>query len=244
MPPESKPSASAFPCNLGFLVELSYWLNRTVKAGVLLLFLMVAPGCVPEQQEPTRDDAAADTLHFLNVSNEVAFVGDEACASCHEDLYQSYQTHGMAQSFAPVTEDKVPAVVADMVRYHAATDFYYRVFQAEGRFFQEEYRLGPSGEQTHRLVREMLYVTGSGKAGYTYFTEQNDRYYQLPLSWYVHPSTWDFNPGYAESNKRFDRALNNAWIVASDTVISSPASPRRAPAPVPMKPPWCLVTMM
>ncbi len=85
--------------------------------GVLLLFLMVAPGCVSEQQEPARDDAAADTLHFLNVSNEVAFVGDEACASCHEDLYQSYQTHGMAQSFAPVTEDKVPAVFADTVRY-------------------------------------------------------------------------------------------------------------------------------
>jgi len=55
----------------------------------------------------------------------------------------------------------------------------------------------------------MQYATGSGTAGYTYFAEQNGRYYQLPLSWYVQPSTWDFNPGYAENNQRFDRVLNN-----------------------------------
>ncbi len=195
--------------------------------GVFLLFLMATSGCSPEGPEQPRPEAADDTLRFLNVSGDVAYVGDAACVSCHEELYQRYQTHGMAQSFAPVTPDNVPGGFAEAERYHAETDFYYRLIEEEGRFYQEEYRLGPSGEKTHRLVRQMQYATGSGKAGYTYFTEQNGRYYQLPLSWYVHPSTWDFNPGYAENNQRFSRVLNNRCAFCHNSYPEPVAFSRR-----------------
>ncbi len=64
--------------------------------GVLVLFLMATSGCSSEGPEQPRPEAADDTLRFLNVSGDVAYVGDAACVSCHEDLYQRYQTHGMA----------------------------------------------------------------------------------------------------------------------------------------------------
>ncbi|HJU69056.1 MAG TPA: tetratricopeptide repeat protein, partial [Gemmatimonadaceae bacterium] len=40
----------------------------------------------------------------------------------------------------------------------------------------------------------------------TYFTEENGRLFQLPLTWY--PSHgWDFSPGYELNNARFDRLM-------------------------------------
>lgn len=157
--------------------------------------------------EPLPDRSAVPP--FQNVSDAVAYVGDAACASCHEDLYRGYQTHGMARSFSELRPDKLPTVFAETIRFHQETDFFYRVYEEGGRYYQEEYRLGREGDVMHRLVREMEFVAGSGNAAHIYFTEQNGRYYELPLTWYPHPEKWDFSPGFAANNKRFDRVLNN-----------------------------------
>ncbi|MDX1532369.1 MAG: tetratricopeptide repeat protein, partial [Rhodothermales bacterium] len=78
-------------------------------------------------------------------------------------------------------------------------------------YVQEEYRLDAQGQKTHRLVRTIDYVVGSGSAARTYLTEEGGRYYELPLTWYTQveggAGRWDFSPGYRESNGRFDRAI-------------------------------------
>ncbi|MBN8586848.1 MAG: tetratricopeptide repeat protein [Rhodothermia bacterium] len=141
---------------------------------------------------------------FKNLKS--SFVGDEACASCHEDLVARYESHGMANSFYTLTEANTVENFDTAPIYHEATGFYYRPFREGNKFFQEEYRL-ENGEKTTSLIREMNYVVGSGTAARTYITVENGRHYELPLTWYTQEKKWSFSPGYKEKNARFNREI-------------------------------------
>lgn len=155
--------------------------------------------------------AAEDTPAFANLAPGVAYVGDAVCATCHEDLYASYQSHGMARSFYRWTpEVRVEAGLEAPVR-HAASGFEYRIVEEADSLYQEEVLRSSTGEVVHRLRRRMDFVVGSGNAARTYFTEENGRLFQLPLTWYTQADDgrgrWDFSPGYETKNGRFGRLV-------------------------------------
>ena len=152
-------------------------------------------------------EASGPASPFRNVQEDVDFVGDAACFDCHEDLWRGYQEHGMARSYYPLTPENVVEDFSGQRIRHEASGFYYRVFEADERFFQEEYRLDAAGNKTHRLVRRMDYVVGSGNAARTYLAQSNGRLYELPLTWYTQTAQWDFSPGYDKQNKRFGRLI-------------------------------------
>ena len=52
---------------------------------------------------------------------------------------------------------------------------------------------------------------GSGTVARSYFTEENGRLFQLPLTWY-RDHGWDFSPGYEINNARFDRLMPDRCI--------------------------------
>lgn len=168
-------------------------------------------GCGGSSDAPSTPEATpapeAASVSFRNVHADAVYVGDDQCFSCHEDEYQGYQAHGMANSWYRLTPENAVEDFGAAPVYHAATDLYYRPFAEDGRYFLEEYRLGPDGTKTHRLVREIHYVVGSGTAARTYLTEKNGYLYELPLTWYTQVGKWDFSPGYREDNPRFDRLV-------------------------------------
>lgn len=178
-------------------------MNRVFSGLVVLVLGGVLAGCgtasTPEADESQR---------FRNITDSsTRFVGDAACASCHEQEYQGYQAHGMARSFYRLTPQNSVEDFSGPVVFHEPTGFYYRPYREGDRFFQEEYRLDATGRKVHQLVREIRYVVGSGTAARTYLTESNGHYYELPLTWYTQPRKWDLSPGYREDNPRFDRLV-------------------------------------
>ncbi len=178
-----------------------------LNAGVFLLILLTV-GCGSSDRPEVL--ANTQTSVFRNVEG-VEYVGDEACASCHEDLYASYQSHGMAQSLYALTPERAVEDFDAGALYHEGSGFYYTAYERDGAFYQEEYRLAEDGRKTHSLVRRMDLVVGSGTAARTYLTKQDSTYYELPLTWYTQAEggagRWDFSPGYREANGRFDRAV-------------------------------------
>ncbi|OZC03807.1 tetratricopeptide repeat protein [Rubricoccus marinus] len=150
---------------------------------------------------------------FLNLAPEVQYVGNETCGTCHEELYASYATHGMAQSFYPLAEDNAVEDFSGVVVRHAASGFEYVAKREGGRFVQEERRVEPDGSVSHQLTRTMDYVVGSGSAARTYLSEENGRLYELPLTWYTRDDSggasgvWALSPGYDQNNARFSRAI-------------------------------------
>lgn len=165
---------------------------------------LVACGDAPD----LRDEPSPP---FRNVGTATAYVGDEACADCHADAASAYREHAMARSFHRWT----PAIRIDTplekpIR-HGPTGFSYTIVETDGRLYQLEYLTGPDGQRRHELRRSMDYVMGSGEVARTYFTEENGRLFQLPLTWY-RDKGWDFSPGYEVNNARFDRLMPDQCI--------------------------------
>ncbi|MEP6731825.1 MAG: tetratricopeptide repeat protein [bacterium] len=181
--------------------------------GVVLLVLALASTGCDRAEQPAASVAVRDepSPSFRNVDAPTAYVGDSACASCHATEASVYRQHYMSQSFhkwAPGTRVETPL---DKPLLNTASGYSYSVVDDKGQLYQVERAIGVGASRTHELRRRMDYVMGSGHVARTYFTEENGRLFQLPLTWY-RDHGWDFSPGYATSNGRFDRVLPDRCI--------------------------------
>ena len=200
-------------------------MKQTTRITALLLLPLAAwwTGC--------WDSAGAEQPSpYLNVADDVAYVGDASCAQCHGEIAESYATHGMAQSFYPMTEDVAVEDFDGTEVKDPTGGFVYTARRDGDRFVQEERQVGPDGRVLNRLVRTMDYVVGSGSAARTYLTDEGGVLRQLPLTWYTQSATnpeqgttvgdagaeasgyWAFSPGYETSNGRFGRAVPPACM--------------------------------
>jgi tetratricopeptide (TPR) repeat protein len=180
---------------------------------LLLLSAVVAlAGC--ERSSSSRTTASVPdepSPVFRNVAATVSYVGDAACTSCHTNEASAYRQHAMSQSFhrwTPATRVETPL---DKPLHNIPTGYDYSVVDSAGHLYQVESLTGPDGRRVHQLARRIDYVMGSGQVARTYFTEENGRFFQLPLTWYREHG-WDFSPGYQLNNARFDRVLPDRCV--------------------------------
>ena len=148
---------------------------------------------------------------FRNVAEPTRYVGDEACVSCHAGEAASYQRHAMSASFHRWTPSVRVETALVKPLYNRATGFSYSVVEDGARLYQVEQVIGPLGNRLHELRKRIDYVMGSGNVARTYFTEENGRLFQLPLTWYSSHG-WDFSPGYELNNARFDRLIPDGCL--------------------------------
>ncbi len=188
---------------------------RASRSGIALALVLLVAACergVPPR-EPVEPAEPPDEMAppFRNVGERVAYVGDSACAGCHASEAAAYSGRSMAQSFhrwtpAVRVEGPLRAPIA-----HPRSGLRYTVVEDGGKLYQVELIDGPDGRRVHELRRRVDYVMGSGRIARSYFTEENGRLFQLPLTWYRRHG-WDFSPGYQASNPRFSRELPDRCI--------------------------------
>ena len=172
---------------------------------LLGLAVLLIIGCQDSRQSPLPvaevglSDNAAKGNH----------VGDEACASCHEDLYVSYHQTGMGRSlsrFDPATA--VERFDTETVIYNPRFDYYYEVFVRGDTLFQREFRRDAEGNIIHELTYPAEWVIGSGNATRSYLMNVNGHITEMPLTWYVERQRWDLSPAYEQTNFRFSRGID------------------------------------
>ena len=175
---------------------------RAIVACVLVLSACDRPGRAPGAG--TEEELAPSA--FRNVAASVEYVGDKACEACHATETATYKRHAMSSSFHPWTPEVRAETTLVKPLYHRATGYHYSVVEEGARLYQVEQVIGPTGKRLHELRKRIDYVMGSGNVARTYFTEENGRLFQLPLTWYASHG-WDFSPGYELNNARFDRLV-------------------------------------
>ena len=83
---------------------------------------------------------------WKNARLDVKYVGDEACATCHRDLAESYRRHPMGRSLAPIAS--APEVGGDgsggTFSFQSGRSR-FTVERRDGREFHEETRLDDQG---------------------------------------------------------------------------------------------------
>jgi len=184
--------------------------RRLVLCGVLAAALAGGCGGTPA---PASEGVPPEepSPRYRSLETAAGYVGDSACAACHAEAAAAYRTHAMARSLHRWTPATRIETLPERPLFHAPTGFYYAVVEAGDTLYQEEFLIGPGGRRLHELRRRLDYVVGSGAIARTYFTEENGRLFQLPLTWYRRRG-WDFSPGYERNNARFGRLLPDRCV--------------------------------
>lgn len=127
-----------------------------------------------------------------------AYVDPALCATCHQEIAETYAKTGMGRSFNKIDADHPIEPFSGKPFYHEASDSYFSMVQHDGKTFQRRWQIDHNGREANVEEKSVDYVLGSGNHGRTYLhlTARNGLQ-QLPLGWYSeNGGTWAMLPGF------------------------------------------------
>lgn len=184
--------------------------------GMFALLLAVATGIFFLGRRPAeRNDAepavsSADPrltweTPLRNVHPAVRYVGDEACAACH-DHGKRYRLHPMGRSAAQPTLPG-PGNTYPMAGLPFSRDgVRFEVETRKGTIYHRACRTSSDGRNLYQVEAPVSLAIGSGKRGTSFLVEKNGFLVQSPLSWFGQRGSWDLSPGF-DSEQHFDRPI-------------------------------------
>ena len=175
----------------------------------LVLCATLLPGC--GESDDTRAQNAApiteqDPLELLgaraSTGAAAGYIDDAICATCHKEIYDSYQHVGMSQSFKR-PENAIPVETFGIEYYHDASKRFYKIVENDQRLVFERYQRDANGDSINRIELPIDWVIGSGNKvrSYAYQTDWGE-IFMLPLSWYADTGLWRMSPGFEHANHK------------------------------------------
>lgn len=156
-----------------------------------------------------RDIRLSFTTPYRNTAADVGYVGDMACAECHEQISASYHRHPMGRSMAPVEQaERIERFDETARNPFTAEGLTFQVTLDGSRMIHSESKLRAADGVTIAEARfEVGYVIGSGRQGRSYLTDRDGYLCMSPITWYPQKEIWDLSPGYETNNQHFHRAV-------------------------------------
>ncbi|MBX3449105.1 MAG: tetratricopeptide repeat protein [Planctomycetaceae bacterium] len=179
---------------------------------------------------PVQNPAMAETPpRFANMAPDVAYIGSDACAKCHQDQHATYHKTAHRHALAKVSIDEEPP---DGEFHHEASQRWYRIYRGDNELRHEESIQTPSGEPLILADHAMAYVVGSGHFSRSYLIEQDGYLFESPVTWYTGKSAWGLSPGYEANNVGFQRPIDNRCMQChAGRVESLDSSPQKLAFP-------------
>lgn len=154
------------------------------------------------------------------------YVGTATCMSCHAEIAATYAltAHALTSSLASAETIHGDFSPGANVMPTSNPDLHFRLESDGGRFTQTAVRRTSSNQV---LTREapMEIVIGSGRKGQTFLHWQDDRLFQLPVSYWTEQRAWVNSPGYVDGNANFDRPITQRCLECHATTVVSRAPP-------------------
>ena len=141
-------------------------------------------------------------------------MGTQACAECHQAISETYRSHSMSISAAPVAA-ALPEIedYETNVAFTSSAGLEYRVSRDGDHVRHHEKMFDSNGGIVYDQAVEMQYAFGSGVHGRSYLHEKSGLLFMSPVTWYSGKQRWDLSPGYnPEQHPRFGRRLSDDCI--------------------------------
>jgi len=130
------------------------------------------------------------------------FAGGQACAACHKNIYDTHINTAHYHTSEPANEKNIKGSFRDGKNTFEFTESEYIAMERrKGRLYQVDYLHGKEN-----LAQEIDITTGSGKRGQTYLYWEDNKLFQLPISYFTSLDQWTNSPGYINS-PRFNRPI-------------------------------------
>jgi hypothetical protein len=140
------------------------------------------------------------------------YVGDAACARCHEQIALGYRRHPMGRSLSPIATATGAGDESGGRPLFKAGGLEYSIERRGGRVWHQETRRDSSGRVVAHNEAEVEFALGSGSEGIGYLIDRDGFLFQSPISWYVGKGRWDLAPGYERTNAHFDRPVASTCL--------------------------------
>src|SRR5262249_24458425 len=131
---------------------------------------------------------------FQNVRPGGKYVGDAACARCHQGIAKSFHQHPMARSLRPIKDAAQPAADAP-VNIFTALGSQFEVRRHSDHVWHRRSHLDEAARPISEQQSEVHYAMGSGTRGYSSLTDRDGYLFQSLISWYTQKQGWDLSPG-------------------------------------------------
>ncbi|HJZ90386.1 MAG TPA: tetratricopeptide repeat protein [Gemmataceae bacterium] len=170
-----------------------------VGAGAAAYYLWPrGAGPEPVDDPPAPDPRLTFDTPFRNVRPDVGYVGDAACAPCHQDIDHTYHRHPMGRSAFVLPAP--PGVERYDEKTHptftALDHIDYRIDRQDGRVFHTETVRDSKGTPAAVTRVEAAVAIGSGTRGRSYLCNRDGAVYQSGISWFSEKQVWDVSPGF------------------------------------------------
>jgi hypothetical protein len=193
-----------------------------VKA--LLIALIVALSS--PATAPTQTNHAVPAPTSKQPPSRESYVGDQACRSCHEEEFKTYQAtaHHLTSRTADAHSIAGNFDAGSNIFKTANPALYFKMSADADGFHQtavDEVSPGKNVELTQRFD----IVVGSGHKSQTYLYWKDNLLFELPVSWWVATSQWINSPGYEDGAVRFDRPIYPRCLECHGSYFKSLAPP-------------------
>jgi hypothetical protein len=143
---------------------------------------------------------------------EMGYVGSQACATCHEAIFEQYAATPMGQSLAAI-DQAAPVGDEPEATITPPGNRIYKVSRDASGVVHTEISLDQNGDPLFESAEHVQYALGSGKRGRSYLISRGGRLFQSPIGWYSQSERWDLSPGYAPHNHpRFSRRIGDGCL--------------------------------
>ena len=133
-------------------------------------------------------------IALLLLAPAALYVGNQACAGCHSEIFKAYSQTPMARSSGVVAGGLLPGSFV-----HADSETTYRI-NAAG--------VVTVVTPTQTVERRLGYFIGSGAAGRSFLYTRDGFLFQAPVTWYAQQGRWDASPGYEQDRvSRWNRPI-------------------------------------
>ena len=160
------------------------------------------------------------------------YVGGEACRTCHQAIWQQYQSHSMSRSSAIVNDATSIEDFDQRTSFDTQTPIgtvNYRVERSSEGQFHHESLTDPNLGQVYDQQVKVEFVIGTGKVGRSYLHVKNDCLFVSPIAWYPQAEKWDLSLGYRPGkHPRFERKATQLCLTChTDRVVVDEEHPER-----------------
>jgi hypothetical protein len=153
----------------------------------------------PESIVVDNDPRLTFPTPYRNVRPEVGYVGDQACASCHQAQAEGFRHTPMGRSLSPIGD------IAAQERYDPKTNnpfqalgYTFEVVSRAGKIYHRQLRKEPLGKVITEHEDEVQFALGSGNHGRSYLFVREGHLYLSPISWFSEKRIWDLSPGFED----------------------------------------------
>lgn len=165
------------------VIKVAALVSLTI-VGIAVLYHVRNSGVTSEYIE-----LPSQATHF----NGQTYVGSAACMACHSEIYHTHVQTPHYRTSMPAEFQNIQGSFENDSNVLKTKDATFTMVSDNGSLFQVARQIG-NGDTLS--VREMDIVLGSGVKGQAFLTWEEDRLYQLQVSYYVPSGSWVNSPNY------------------------------------------------